>query len=309
MLSSYLVPLRAIQEFRPAKYLVESHSHPFYHLLYVTSGNAMVFCNNVWSELKVGDLISISPYQTHMIYTVNGMASIDVKFSCTDNLAELKSTLTSRPFWLWRSADAMSQLLLAIMEEARADQAYNVEIISAQIYVLLMNMLREVTAATRQRPSLPADSMTTAEDNQILRQALEYIDLYLLDDFSISDLAKHLGYSTSYFSTLFKKELRIPPRQYILLKKIDYAKKLIRQNQKSISAISDMLHFCSVQAFTNTFKKYCGISPKQYYKQTNACTYINLVDTPLLPPNNSRDVELTFCQDLACAEQQTIEEK
>ena len=79
MLSSYLVPLRAIQEFRPAKYLVESHSHPFYHLLYVTSGNAMVFCNNVWSELKVGDLISISPYQTHMIYTVNGMASIDAQ--------------------------------------------------------------------------------------------------------------------------------------------------------------------------------------------------------------------------------------
>lgn len=178
------------------------------------------------------------------------------------------------------------------------------EIISGQIYILLMSVLREVTAATRQHPSLPADSMTNTEDNQVLRQALDYIDLHLLDDFSISDLAKHPGYSTSYFSTIFKKELRIPPRQYILLKKIDYAKKLIRQNQKGISAISDMLHFCSVQAFTNTFKKYCGISPKQYYKQANACTYINLVDTPLLPPNNSRDVELTFCQDLACAEQQ-----
>ncbi len=298
MLSSYLVPLRAIQEFRPAKYLVESHSHPFFHLIFVTSGSALVFCNDVWSELKAGDLISISPYQTHMIYTTNGVASMDLKFSCTDNLSGLKNALTNRSFWLWRNATSVSTLLSSIMDEARADQAYNVEIISAEIYMLLMQMLRENTAAIHQPPLLPIDSPTAAEDNELLRHALNYIDAHLLDDLSVSDLAKYLGYSTSYFSTIFKKELHIPPQQYILLKKIDYAKKLIRQNQKSISVISDMLHFCSVQAFTNTFKKYCGISPKQYYKQNSTCSYINLVDTPLLPPNNSRDVELTFCQNL-----------
>lgn len=298
MLSSYLTPLRAIQEFRPAKYLVESHSHPFFHLIYVTSGNALVSCNDAWEEVKTGDLIMISPYQTHMIYTNNGVTSIDLKFSCSDNLGNLKSILTEQTYWLWRDIGSISSIIVGIMDEARMEQEYTVEIISAQIYTLLMHMVREKNSVVR-LPSIPSPSLADAKNNAPIQQALSYIDTHLMESFSVADLARHLGYSTSYFSTIFKKELHIPPQQYILLKKIDLAKKLIRQNQKSISAISDMLHFCSVQAFTNTFKKYCGMSPKQYFKKARTCTYINLVDSPLLPPNNLRDVELIFCQNLS----------
>ena len=298
MLSSSLLPLRAIKEYRPAKYLVESHEHPFFHMMCVTSGSALVFCGGEWIEASTSDLILIAPYQTHMIYTVNGVNSIDLKFSynADDTFAR---RLQAQSYWTWRANAATMSSLQTIMEEAQNKTPFDIEIISARIYVILNMILRDQETSRLLSVSPALNPVQDGQENSsLIHEAISYIDSHLTDDISVNSLAKQFGYSNTYFSTMFKKALGIPPQQYILLKKIDMAKKLIRQHQLSLSVISDSLHFCSVQAFTNAFKKYCGVSPTQYYKQNTDVAYINLTDSQLLPPDNSRDVELTLRKDL-----------
>ena len=48
--------------------------------------------------------------------------------------------------------------------------------------------------------------------------------------------------------------------------KIKEAKKLIRENNYSISQISDMLGYSSIHIFSRAFKKAVGLSPTAYRK-------------------------------------------
>lgn len=64
-------------------------------------------------------------------------------------------------------------------------------------------------------------------------------------------------------------------RAYIREQKIDEAKRLLRQNEKSILQISELLCFSSQAHFQNVFKKEVGKTPLQYRNenllQNNGC--------------------------------------
>ena len=51
---------------------------------------------------------------------------------------------------------------------------------------------------------------------------------------------------------------------FILRKKIDIAKSLLLERNKTLAYISKYLGFSSPPHFSSTFKKYVGISPKEY---------------------------------------------
>ena len=51
---------------------------------------------------------------------------------------------------------------------------------------------------------------------------------------------------------------------FILRKKIDIAKSLLLESSKTLAYISEYLGFSSPPHFSSTFKKYIGISPKEY---------------------------------------------
>ena len=66
-----------------------------------------------------------------------------------------------------------------------------------------------------------------------LRQVLDYIEIHLIQDLSIADLAQVAGMSSYYFIRMFKKSMNITPRQYIIQMRIDRAKELLRSRELS----------------------------------------------------------------------------
>lgn len=85
-------------------------------------------------------------------------------------------------------------------------------------------------------------------------------------DFNITlgEIEKKFFLSKSYIIHLFSDEFNITPKQYILQKKIDTAKVLLRDNRCELCEIAEILHFSSVQHFSATFKRYTGITPDAY---------------------------------------------
>ena len=59
----------------------------------------------------------------------------------------------------------------------------------------------------------------------------------------------------------------ISPIKYYNNLKIDEAKKLIREDNYSISQISELLHYSGAQNFSKTFKNSVGLSPAEYKKR------------------------------------------
>ena len=97
-----------------------------------------------------------------------------------------------------------------------------------------------------------------------IKQTIDFITENISEEIQISELAEIADLSESRFKHRFKLETGHPPKEYILRKKIDRAKKLLALEHYSITDIAYQLSFSSSQYFSTVFKRYTGSTPKDF---------------------------------------------
>lgn len=98
---------------------------------------------------------------------------------------------------------------------------------------------------------------------QIVR-VMDYIRNHLHSRIKIEDIANHLSLSIAYLSRLFKAETGMVLSEYINIKKIESASSMLQFSKYTDLEISNMLGFSSQSYFIKIFKKYTGMTPKEY---------------------------------------------
>ncbi len=96
--------------------------------------------------------------------------------------------------------------------------------------------------------------------------AKQYIEENKGINIKLEELARTVGFSYAYFSSLFKKETGKTLTEYIQMVRIETAKKLLVEKERSISEIAEMVGYNDIKFFTKQFKKTLGISPNEYRK-------------------------------------------
>ena len=91
-----------------------------------------------------------------------------------------------------------------------------------------------------------------------------YIQQHLSESIKVDDIAKELYMGRSRLSTNFKNETGINLSDYIMMQKVDEAKRLLRYSDKTFTSISLFLGFSSHSHFTKIFKKYAEMTPFDY---------------------------------------------
>ncbi|OBZ11041.1 MULTISPECIES: response regulator [Bacillales] len=100
---------------------------------------------------------------------------------------------------------------------------------------------------------------------QIVEDAISYTKSHFHEsDLSIAKLCAQLHISTGYFSGLFKKELKMTYGAYLLQMRMESAKELLRTTELKAFEIADQVGFADPNYFSLTFKKYAGLSAKEY---------------------------------------------
>jgi len=95
-------------------------------------------------------------------------------------------------------------------------------------------------------------------------RSIRYISRHLHSKFSLDDIAQYCNLTPQYLSSLFHKETGLTITNYMRNEKLKVSTQMLRQSDFSISRIASMLNFPSSSAFTSDFKKYYGITPKEY---------------------------------------------
>lgn len=93
---------------------------------------------------------------------------------------------------------------------------------------------------------------------------MDYIYNHLHEPIRIQDLADYVNLSSSYLSTLFKKEAGCSVSEYILSKKMEAARNMLKFSDYSFAEIGAVLAFSSQSHFGRIFKKETGYTPKEY---------------------------------------------
>jgi AraC-like DNA-binding protein/mannose-6-phosphate isomerase-like protein (cupin superfamily) len=103
--------------------------------------------------------------------------------------------------------------------------------------------------------------------NETLTRAISvYLDGHYTESLRMDDLCTAFHLSRSYLSTLFKQETGLSPKQYLMLRRIGEAQSMLAETDRPIGEIEEALGFSGSVHFSSTFKKYIGISPREYRK-------------------------------------------
>ncbi len=103
------------------------------------------------------------------------------------------------------------------------------------------------------------------EDNDSFEiKVLTYIEKHFKEDISVESIAEYFGYNSEYLIKKFKKNLKETPHNYILSRRILYAKDLLDKGRLSIKEISKEVGFNSESNFCVAFKRITKMTPKEY---------------------------------------------
>jgi AraC family transcriptional regulator len=101
-----------------------------------------------------------------------------------------------------------------------------------------------------------------------LQQAISYINEHLTEDLSLKDISNVVGMSPFYFTNLFKQSTGMTAYQYVIYRRIERAKQLLRKQELSIAEVSEQVGFKSQSHFSNIFRKHTNKTPKMYQCDT-----------------------------------------
>jgi len=99
------------------------------------------------------------------------------------------------------------------------------------------------------------------------RAVVEYIHQHLNEKLSVATLARIASLHPNYFSNVFAESFGVPPREYILRKRIERAQMLLWQTDQSIKEIADATGCEGAPYFSRIFRKRVGMTPREYRRQ------------------------------------------
>lgn len=98
----------------------------------------------------------------------------------------------------------------------------------------------------------------------VIRKAKAYIAANLLRKVKADEVAAHVNLSENYFTALFKERTGENFSNYVLERKLDQAREMLRASDRSIAEISDLLGYEDYRSFNRAFKKATGQTPSEY---------------------------------------------
>lgn len=104
------------------------------------------------------------------------------------------------------------------------------------------------------------------DETKPVRQAKIFLEQHYMENITLEQVACLIGFNSSYFSVMFKKECGVGFQDYLTALRIDKAKEMLLQTDDSISEICYRVGYNDVKYFSKTFKKATNLRPSEFKK-------------------------------------------
>ena len=216
--------------------------------------NSFLIETQLLKMVEEGDVESLKDWFKNIPHIKPGILSSNI-LRQTKNIFIVTATLLSRSA-IKGNLDPVEAMSISDIYIQQMENLQSVE----EVYSLQMNMALDFTTKIskikRRKKSSP-----------LLISINKYILNHLSDSIKSKDICKSLFISKSQLFKKIKKETGKTLSNYILEFKINESKYLILNSNKSFLNISIYLGFSSPSHFDHTFKKYIGMSPKEFKRK------------------------------------------
>jgi AraC-like DNA-binding protein len=233
-----------------------THSHDFHQIIYLFAGHYRAQVDSLDFQVRSGHLLVIGPSQVHALrFPPRNETECDVfQIKCRINpdagLGLDAGLIDCSP--QRREVEAAIGLAMRAMQlrpSIDADAAIGGQL---AFIAALAAGLRGVGA-----PALDAR----------LRLATDHILANLDAPVSVTHLAHLCGLDPSYFCRLFRTALGLPPRDWIIARRMERARDLLLFTSATLAEIAETVGCCSYQHFSGLFLKVHGLRPSEFRAQ------------------------------------------
>ncbi len=249
------------------------HWHAVIEILYIEKNHFNINVNNKEFKLDEGDILFIASGDTHGFSNRNNNGKrIFIQFDSSSlstfgNNNIIKALISSTfkisikdvPF-----QESIKEHILSIIENySKKDFGFEL-FISARIHDIFAIISKFL--ADKINLENNTGNIKKMQGMDKLAEAFKFIEANYMNDISLSDVAKAVGFSESYFSRMFKD---ITEKNFILYLneyRIKQAELFLMASNMSIADIAYAVGFNSIVTFNRSFKSIKGCSPSVYKK-------------------------------------------
>lgn len=248
----------------PAGWELQPHTHDFFHLAYVRSGNLVFRADGEDYNLSEGSLILVPPFMVHGVPqdTHNLCIQYEVFFRILD--PELKCIFENQKAFVLHNSSHLENLFSYIYMTYSSSDLLRASSVSSFLLTILFSFLAD-------QPSPENSSERYVDSSQyspLVQSIIRYVENNYDEKYNLQSLASTLGYNKNYLCTFFRRETGTSISEYLnyhRIRKILIFLQYIGYNKEV--PIHDLAHQCGFMNpsyFNRVFKKYTGMTPKEF---------------------------------------------
>lgn len=104
-------------------------------------------------------------------------------------------------------------------------------------------------------------------DIDCIKKTQTYIKEFYHSDISMDELARLAEMDVKRFYYIFKKQVGMSPKQYLIHYRIEKSKGLLLKNNVSVREVAELVGYEDPFHYSRLFKKYVGVSPREFRKR------------------------------------------
>lgn len=242
------------------------HSHHFTEFFFIAKGSGTFIVEEKSFPIKECDMIIVNPNVSHtkkslsempLEYIAFGVQGISFSFSETKNGGpDVECADTYSIIHFQDKRDAINFYLNTLVNEAQSEAQYS--------KVLCQNILEIILIGILRKASYHVSVDSTSDVNQACVTAKRYIDSHYKESISLDDLAQVTHINKYYLAHVFTTDYKMSPISYLITRRLEESKNLLRSTNYSIAEVSHFSGFSSPSYFSQAFKKNTGMRPAEY---------------------------------------------
>lgn len=240
------------------KYRFKGEKHNLYELTFVDNGTLETRIDGVKYILNSSDLIIYGKNQFHT-QAVNNDTSCSYLTIMFDMKCDDDSFIRNKVFHCRKE---LYKAIRTFAKNISSTIPYSENLILSNLYEIIIRLF-QYDYLEGDDSKLPTELQQHFQD-ELLEEIIRYIEDKTCSPISIEEICSKFAISRSSLQALFKNNLGTSPKRYINDLKLSKSKQLIKENKYTISEISFMLGFNSINYFSRAFKKHYEIRPSEY---------------------------------------------
>ena len=233
------------------------HSHSHIEFVFSLEGEAQITIDGKFYTLRAGETCIIMPYEVHNVFAPK-YSEIFLLACPPDYISEYKQVLInnsfSPPHTTFRAAT--KNLISDIIDSDFKDDFKK----KSLLYCALSELIQNSTLIKKE-----------SADFDLYRKAMAYIAAHYKKNLSLKTVSQQVLVTPAHLSRVINKRSKSSFTDIVNSLRIYEAKKLIEQENMSISDAAFEAGYGSIRNFNRIFKKHFGITPKEHIKKLRKC--------------------------------------